>query len=86
MFQNCNHHCVCEDSKNNTYGCVIQVTDAQTLKYCEFQDKEVTASYICKTCFTLSGLSLFRNALTNAKYIFQKGYGKSLDRRQHEPE
>lgn len=39
-MDNCNNHCVCEDSKNNSFGCVIQVTDKQTLKYCEFQDKE----------------------------------------------
>lgn len=37
---NCNAHCVCEDARNNTYGCIIQVMDKQTLKFCEFQDNE----------------------------------------------
>ena len=49
-FQNCNNHCVCEDSKNNSFGCVIQVTDTQTLKYCEFQDSEVNIT-LHTTCF-----------------------------------
>ncbi|KAK3580927.1 hypothetical protein CHS0354_008219 [Potamilus streckersoni] len=37
---NCNGHCVCEDSRNNTYGCVIQITDASSFKYCKMEDLE----------------------------------------------
>ncbi|KAL5006866.1 hypothetical protein ScPMuIL_015672 [Solemya velum] len=32
-------HCVCEDSWNNTYGCVVEISTT-TYKYCELQDSE----------------------------------------------
>ena len=47
-FQNCNNHCVCEDSWNNTYSCVIRrepsISPSQPgrrIKYCLLKDNEV---------------------------------------------
>ena len=41
-LQNCNNHCVCEDSKNNTFACIVQLSQANHMKYCEFIDTEVS--------------------------------------------
>ncbi|KAH3877270.1 N-acetylglucosamine-6-sulfatase-like [Dreissena polymorpha] len=35
---NCNPHCVCEDSVNNTFACMIQFSEEQMLKTCQFLD------------------------------------------------
>ena len=35
---NCDAHCVCEDSSNNTYGCVRYDKGNETYKYCALQD------------------------------------------------
>ncbi|KAK3783048.1 hypothetical protein RRG08_018880 [Elysia crispata] len=32
------YHCVCEDAKNNTYGCIRYENAKQSFKFCEFQD------------------------------------------------
>ncbi|XP_071099650.1 N-acetylglucosamine-6-sulfatase-like [Haliotis cracherodii] len=34
----CSHHCVCEDSTNNTYACVVETLRTQHYKYCQMQD------------------------------------------------
>ncbi|XP_071100383.1 N-acetylglucosamine-6-sulfatase-like [Haliotis cracherodii] len=35
---NCDSYCTCEDSRNNTFACVIELTDSQHYKYCKMQD------------------------------------------------
>ncbi|XP_053390674.1 N-acetylglucosamine-6-sulfatase-like [Mercenaria mercenaria] len=37
-MNNCNNHCVCEDSKNNTFACIVQISKMENMKYCEFID------------------------------------------------
>ncbi|BFZ15526.1 hypothetical protein BsWGS_18565 [Bradybaena similaris] len=37
---NCNNHCVCEDSWNNTFACIRTLTAQQSYKYCAFQDND----------------------------------------------
>ncbi|KAL4225641.1 hypothetical protein ACF0H5_016330 [Mactra antiquata] len=37
---NCDSHCVCEDSKNNTYACLVTLNNSSSVKYCEFSDTE----------------------------------------------
>lgn len=36
----CDSNCVCEDSWNNTYGCVRQLSPNENFKYCEFEDQD----------------------------------------------
>ncbi|GFS00117.1 N-acetylglucosamine-6-sulfatase-like [Elysia marginata] len=31
-------HCICQDSKNNTYGCIRYDNSKESFKFCEFQD------------------------------------------------
>lgn len=35
---NCNNHCVCEDSHNNTFSCVLTWTGADRMKLCSVQE------------------------------------------------
>jgi N-acetylglucosamine-6-sulfatase len=37
---NCNDHCVCEDSWNNTYACIRTHTPTESYKYCALQDND----------------------------------------------
>ncbi|KAJ8939340.1 hypothetical protein NQ318_005701 [Aromia moschata] len=30
--------CKCQDSRNNTYTCVVDIAEEQTFKFCRFQD------------------------------------------------
>ncbi|XP_052802296.1 N-acetylglucosamine-6-sulfatase-like isoform X1 [Mya arenaria] len=39
-LNNCDRHCVCEDSWNNTFACLIQLQGASTFKTCELMDNE----------------------------------------------
>ncbi|KAH3883192.1 hypothetical protein DPMN_007145 [Dreissena polymorpha] len=39
-MSNCNNHCVCEDSKNNTFACIVQVQSGHMIKACELMDSE----------------------------------------------
>ncbi|XP_041366785.1 N-acetylglucosamine-6-sulfatase-like [Gigantopelta aegis] len=37
---NCNNHCVCEDSWNNTYTCLRSTTQENIYKFCELKDNQ----------------------------------------------
>ncbi|XP_052801996.1 N-acetylglucosamine-6-sulfatase-like [Mya arenaria] len=39
-LSNCNNHCVCEDSLNNTFSCMLQRSPGKMLKVCQLQDDE----------------------------------------------
>ncbi|CAI9726243.1 N-acetylglucosamine-6-sulfatase-like [Octopus vulgaris] len=39
-MSSCDINCVCEDSWNNTYGCIRNIDSKNNFKYCEFNDKE----------------------------------------------
>ncbi|CAL1548211.1 unnamed protein product [Lymnaea stagnalis] len=39
-LSNCDSHCVCEDSWNNTYGCIRYETQQESYKYCALQDTD----------------------------------------------
>ncbi|CAH1118684.1 unnamed protein product [Phaedon cochleariae] len=32
--------CKCQDSRNNTYSCIIELTQSQQMKFCEFEDEQ----------------------------------------------
>lgn len=42
VLQVCKMHCVCQDSRNNTYTCLRYRSNSIDYKYCEFEDDDVS--------------------------------------------
>ncbi|KAJ8984175.1 hypothetical protein NQ317_017828 [Molorchus minor] len=82
----CDQWCKCQDSKNNTYTCVIDISNKQTFKFCRFEDDQgfIEAYNITEDPYELSNCYLKMDKAVVESYLkrlerFEKCSGKKCD-------
>ncbi|XP_044260630.1 N-acetylglucosamine-6-sulfatase-like [Tribolium madens] len=64
--------CKCQDARNNTYRCVLDISSVKKIKFCLFEDGFIEAYDLIEDPHELVNLELDKNQITNYVTVLEK--------------